>query len=831
MKAKQLAVAIALIGAGAALNVHAEEKINKVERVEVTGSSIKRIKKEGATPVETISRKAIEKTGAASVNELLKNISSMDIMDQGELTSNAPSASGSTNIKMRGLGTGDILVLLNGRRLPVSAIGDTASPSGVDVNMIPISAIERVEILKDGGSAVYGADAVGGVVNFITKKNYQGGEIRGNVGQSSRGDGTEKNFGMSGGYGDLDEQGFNVFGSFDIFKRDAILRKDRDLTKSVDFRSYGGKDGRSNFSPYGNINKGGTGQVKPCPTELLGADGKCKFDFNNSILTAYNGADRQTGMLLGTVKINDDIRAFLQGFYSKTQDHFEAQPAPDTMYTAGKVQQYQGRFMQAGPRITDRDSSMYQFVAGIEGSTNGFDWNIAAGHGVSTQTNQDSNYLDRDKFFAALESGAIDGTSTNNNQAIVDALKVTPRREGESSLSFFDAKVSGETGISLPGGALAYAVGVSATRESVKDTPDQLSQDGGVFGSIQQGAVDASRNAKAVYAELSIPVLKSLELQAAVRYDSYDSDSKASPRLAARFQPIPEVLFRASYTESFRMPTLKQLSGGAGEGAYTVETPEECAALGQPKNCKVDGYLTTGSNTALKPETGKSFNFGVVAEYGPFSGSIDWWKTEKSDVIDTPTELQAIQHGAYKYDARGILINTALQNLTSLTVEGIDTDIKFRLPTEFGIFTFSNTNSYYLTNEKVNIDNELENWNGVYNNPQWRNTFRVEADNGSWGSAIAVKTTAGFYDRKLPNSASAPIGPDVREVPSYTETDLTLSYSGFKNLKIDAAVKNLFDNMPPFSNANVNGNNSQMGFAELYSVRGRFFSLGAKYSF
>ncbi|PHV02588.1 hypothetical protein CSQ88_05855 [Iodobacter sp. BJB302] len=826
MRMKQLAVAIALIGAGAAINAQAEEKVNKVERVEVTGSSIKRIKKEGSTPVETVTRKQIEKIAATSVNELLKNMASMDIMDQGENASNSPAASGSSTIKMRGLGAGDVLVLLNGRRVPVSAVGDTATPSGVDVNMIPISAIERVEVLKDGGSAIYGADAVGGVVNFITKKNYQGGELRTNLGQSSRGDGTEKSFGMSGGYGDLDEQGFNVFASYDIFKRDAILRKDRDLTSSADFRRFGGRDQRSSFAPTGSLNGK---PYTPCPADSLNKSGACVFDFNKELLTSYNGADRQTAMMLANVKINEDIRAFASGFYSKSSDHFEAHPAPGNLPVPGSTTEetYRGRFMQGGSRITDRDASLYQIAFGLDGTTQGFDWKIGVAHGVSKQTNQDSNYLDEKKFFAALNSGLIVGTSTTNNQAIVDSLKVTPRREGESTLSSIDAKVSGETGISLPGGPLAFAVGASFARESLKDTPDALTQAGGVFGSIQQAAVDASRNTKAVFAELSIPLSKQFELQAALRYDSYDTASKASPRIAARYQPLPELLFRGSYTASFRMPTLKQLKGGLDEGAYRVETKEECAALNKPANCIVDGYYLNGSNTELTPEKGESFNIGVVVDNGPFSASMDWWRTKKIDLIDTPTQLQALEKGKYSYQQRGLVINTNLQNMNSLTVEGIDTEFRFRLPTSIATFTFGNTNSFYLLNEKVNGDNQKENWNGIFNQPAWRNTLRVEAETGEWSGAVSLKTTAGFVNRKDPITDTNPLGANEYEVPSHSETDFTLSYTGFKNFKIDAAVKNVFDRMPPFTDVGT----SNMGFADLYSVRGRFYSLGAKYSF
>ncbi|MGL4575122.1 MAG: TonB-dependent receptor plug domain-containing protein, partial [Burkholderiaceae bacterium] len=133
----------------------------KIERVEVTGSAIKRVQTEGATPVEVYSRKDIERTGATTVAELIKNIAAIEIDDQGEQNGNSPSGSGSSNIQIRGLSERNTLILLNGRRLPVNALHDgSGAGAAVDVNAIPISAIERVEILKDGGSAIYGADAV-----------------------------------------------------------------------------------------------------------------------------------------------------------------------------------------------------------------------------------------------------------------------------------------------------------------------------------------------------------------------------------------------------------------------------------------------------------------------------------------------------------------------------------------------------------------------------------------------------------------------------------------------------------------------------------------------
>ncbi|MBK7331141.1 MAG: TonB-dependent receptor plug domain-containing protein [Betaproteobacteria bacterium] len=279
-------------------------------RIDVTGSNIKRIDGEGPAPVEIITREQISKTGATSINELLRFIPAIDVFDQGELASNSPAGSGTGQIRLRGLSETATLVLLNGRRLPVNALYDSGAGAAVDINMIPVSLVERIEILKDGGSAIYGADALAGVINIITRKNYSGIETAARYGISSEGDGEEWGVTLAGGFGDLDKDGYNLMASFDYFKRDPIYRKDRDISKSVDFRRFGAGDYRSSFSPYGNLlddDFAFTGeQVRPCPPENL-TNSRCRYDFNASLLTAYNGADRWSGMLIGSAKVGKDV--------------------------------------------------------------------------------------------------------------------------------------------------------------------------------------------------------------------------------------------------------------------------------------------------------------------------------------------------------------------------------------------------------------------------------------------------------------------------------------------------------------------------------------------
>ena len=823
----------------------------QLQRVEITGSAIKRTDAEGPVPVEIISRREIAKTGATSVNELMRSIATFDIFDQGEVSSNSPSGSGTANFAMRGLSSTNTLVLLNGRRLPVNALYDsTGAGAAFDVNLIPVSAIERIEILKDGGSAIYGADAVAGVVNIITRNDYRGFEATVGYGDSSRHDGTEKRATLTGGFGDLATDRFNVFGAIDVFKRDPILRRDRDLTRSVDGRRLGGTDGRSSFAPTGNVVDPETGGLvgityRPCPPGALDANNICRYDFNESILTSYNGADRVSGLAIATYELTPDIRLFGEITASRTKDVFESHPAPDYFlmpiidpamapYDAGDGSVYvAGRFLQAGPRTTHRTSRLLNTVVGIEGTSFGLDWKANVGRGVSRVTNRDSNYLDAELFGEAALSGAIDPTVTTNDPAVVNALKVQPLREGKATETFVNLQVGGDA-FRLPAGPLRYAVGLSWWKDTLQDTPDALTQAGGVFGSIQQAAVDASRSAKAAFVELQVPVLSNLEAQIAARYDKYPNYSQTSPKAALKYQPIPQVALRASYTQSFKAPVLKQLYGALEEGAGTTTDPDSCALLGVPLqpdgSCLVNIYLVNGSNPDLKPEKGRTWNVGLVFEPGPyFTGSIDWWQIRKRDAILAPTPESAIEQGFTGRDGARILVFTNLQNFAQSDNQGVDLDLRGRIPAgSLGVVTLRDSASYYI--KQATRESSTDPWgdfNGTYALPRWRNIFSVGLDTGPWSVTAALRSTGGFRDTDEPY----PIPEGTARVASHHEVDLQGQYT-VRGIGFTLGVRNLFDRMPPFSNLNLTNNRySQQGYAELYNARGRFFYGAVTYKF
>jgi iron complex outermembrane receptor protein len=460
------------------------------------------------------------------------------------------------------------------------------------------------------------------------------------------------------------------------------------------------------------------------------------------------------------------------------------------------------------------------------------DWTDAFELGLLTRVfNQDVYNLP--KVQEGLESGAIDGTSTTNDQALVDSMKVTPIREGTSKLSFVDAKISGELA-KLAAGPLAYAVGTSFWREELTDTPDRLTQQGLVVGSIQQSDVNAARSAKALFGELAIPLPMQMEAQVAARYDSYPGASRTSPKAARLWRPSKTLMVRGSYTESFKMPRLKQLYGAQEQGAITLDTDEQCAAVGLDPGCGRPGYEVQGGNKELKPEKGKTWNLGLVYDVGPLSGTVDWWKIRIDNLIDQPTVTQALLAGKFSYDSIGnLLVYTNLQNFAVQESEGIDLDTRLRFPNVMGgTVTVKNTTTYYLNIKRKAAGGEWEYVLDTYHWPRVRNVLRVSYDTPAWSLTASHKLVGGFRDIDTFPTGTNPTPDDVRTVGKFEQVDISAAYKGFRNITLTGGIQNLLDRMPPISLQNASSNRyTQMGFAELYSSRGRFYNLTAEYKF
>ena len=569
----------------AALPVHAQE-VQRGEKVEVTGSSIKRIDAETALPVTIIRRDELDKLGVTTASELLDRISSNS--GQGYNATIAVGDAGRPGFagaSLRGLGSTNTLVLLNGRRLAVYAFDG----GGVNLSSIPIAALERVEILRDGASAIYGTDAIGGVLNFITRKDFVGGIIEGGYYSTDNKGGDSRTGTVTLGFGDIEKSGFNVFGVFDYRKQDAIAANQRRYANTA-FRPSEGFNRLSSNSipaniatdvglvnPYANAYRGGNGCNPPVSFGTSPTDKRCRFDYA-SVIDILNPTESASALLRGTFQLNPNTQLFAEYLHSENRYKFRISPVPTSEATTfnndpvlysqtGKYYPGNGitpaipgiaadsggfpgfadifwRTLSAGPRTNVTKEKNDRGVIGAEGSGFGWDYNVGL---MRTQSKVTDSYVDgwflESKLLrtggltpkqpgysaAVLAAGGIDPninpwglTQDAAGQAALAATKINQVvRVAKSTRDSIDGRASREIA-TLPAGPLALAVGAEFRREKYTDTPSAIFASGDLVGSGGDlQPVDADRRVSAAFLEFNVPIVKNLEGGIAARFDHY----------------------------------------------------------------------------------------------------------------------------------------------------------------------------------------------------------------------------------------------------------------------------------------------------------------------
>lgn len=833
------------------------------QRVEITGSNIKRIGSEGPLPVEIITRAEIDRRAVASTNDLLRSLSYMSSYND-ELISNSPNTTGSATAGFRGLSGDQTVVLLNGRRLANYGFDGAF----VNLNTIPLGAIERVEVLKDGAAAIYGADAIGGVINFITLKGYKGVKASASYGLSSRSDAAETNASITAGFGDLGADRFNVLANLNYFKRDALMNLDRERTRTADYRRFGGGNQLSTFAPTGNFVNPTTGVQSPftaCPagdlvspsplTPGVAASSSCLWDFAPYRSTLYDG-DRLGGLVSGRYKFSNSVQGFAELMLARSTSFASAAPTPGnfTLPVGHPANAFasaitvRGRPLQAGPRTTDNTSDASRLLVGLEGSVGKYDYNVALGQAKNKATNVDGGYFLLDKMNAAISAKTFNPFSLTNPASVIDSISSKDSRVGETTNTFVDAKMSTEL-FALPGGTAALALGLYFGKEEISDVPGPNSQAGNVFGSIQQAPVVADRKLTAAYAELALPITRQIEAQLAVRHDRYSGGTKSTtPKVAVKFQPVKEVLLRASYSEGFKMPSLRDLFGGQNGSADSVQDFLGCAAQNVTAAAcpRLQYDRFSGGNALLAPEKAKGMNFGILIEpTRDTSFGIDYFVINKTDEIGlvlaqfvitsvpyTPGATTALGGNpafSVTRNAGGTItsINTSLGNLGERKIKGFDVSATQRFTTGLGKVTVEGTGTYY--SKYIYADQPgtpLYNRLALLNLPRWRTQLRVGLDSGNWDTNVVLNSRARMFDKQQSTANVAPT-PATAIVGNFDTMDLSVAYSGVKNLKLGLSVKNLFDKEPPFANNDTR----TLGFSQMDEIRGRYFTLSANYAF
>jgi iron complex outermembrane receptor protein len=541
-----------------------------IQRVEITGSSIKRITAEGALPVQTLSKQQIEQSGATSVADLIATLPSM----QGFTTSSASVNGGGGGLQtasIHSIGEGYTLVLLNGRRLAPATSGST-----VNLASIPLAAVERVEILTDGANTLYGSDAIAGVVNFILKKNQTDLVVEGSYNQAKSSSGAASNVSVSKGWGNLDQDGFNVLLSAAHDENKAMYASERDFSKSGVIPFF---DNGKNYALYqlssnsipGNAtvkykNASGVPTSKSFGPNFL-ETGKCNgpnlFNVGNRCLFDYAATVQDTpalkrDSLFGSLnyKINESTKFFLEALGSSfTNTAQYAPPAQGLGIPVGSalykksILPYLGRLgvdpnavtsvtmnlrlADAGGRADQYKTDAKHLAFGVDGSFNNFDYRAAYTHSENTQKDTAAGgYMSLNAFDALVASGKFDPfqPSGTSKEVLAPAVLHNVFNETKSKLDVLQGSASTEL-FKMPAGVSQLAVGADYTRQKYSEAPDAYSQgqnkqqpnftDAIVGGSAGALPIDASRKSYGAYGELLLPLMKKMDLTASTRYDHF----------------------------------------------------------------------------------------------------------------------------------------------------------------------------------------------------------------------------------------------------------------------------------------------------------------------
>ena len=643
----------------------------QLERVEVTGSSIKRINAESALPVVVLKSDEIARTGATSLTDLMNRLP----LVQGttvESTAVGSVTFGFSGISIHNLGETRTLVLLNGHRLAQFGGQDlTGAAAAFDLNSIPISAIDRIEILSDGASALYGADAIAGVVNFITKRDISEGDVT--IGFSSpKGGAREKRISATKGFGSMQDDGYNVMLSFGHDERTALAATSRSFasTGQVFFGANGKSyryqllsqasipanatdDAFSVISPFQRVN----GACAPKSFRVVDAfgDDYCGYD-TVSDLEIYPERKRDNFMGSFNKKVGEH-ELFVDVLASRTTEIDRIAPAPGLLFIpAGSALHDQYllplgitgdsfgvyRVADLGKRTGDNISKFYDLALGSRGVLGGWEYKAAITQSQSDVKGNISGYpgalaLDRALSGGLLDPFVLPGQQSAAGQAALNAANYNGYFTGGVA-KLQTVQLSGQRPLAeLPGGSLMLGAGVNFNRESFRSKPSLFAQGrlaDPVAGTLCDPAsadpalacdlrfdlpgafvpYDASRNSVGAFGELVIPATKTLEFGLAARFDHYsDFGSTTNAKGTFRWTPSRTFLVRGSIGSGFRAPSVPQVS-----------------APRQPFGTTGGDYACTPELQAQATALGASCRPGATAQYDLIAGGNPDLKPEKS---------------------------------------------------------------------------------------------------------------------------------------------------------------------------------------------------------
>lgn len=850
---------------GGACGVQAQEAAASVEDIIVTGSRIAG----GArvAPVETLERDVIAAAGVADASQLVRLITANSGSEAQVDQLNQPQSSGTAQFNLRNLGLGSTLVLVDGQRWTSSAVVATDGSAFVDINsLVPMIALQRVEVVKDGASAVYGSDAVAGVVNFITRHDVARPEVSAKYAVA---DGSEESVIQAlGGFRLLDG---DLTLAASHFHRSALSTDEREFTQAerYDRASW---TAVTSYGQPGSYYRPSTKTYAPdpdCENAAFDAayrnstsDAFCRLDYSDFF--DLTPEETRTQLFAAYRRPVGDMTLSVQGAWSSTSTRARQSPSlpilaqsltvpashPDNPF--GEDVLFRGRLLgaEAGASAAEFDYETWRLAAGLEGGfANGWNWALGA-----TASRQHVAYDKPDVIGSALQNAlnglggagcdpatgtpgvgacqyfnpfgsAYLGTGTANSAELIDSLIGSTGLRGSASLVTADASADGRA-FSWSGGTVDVALGVQYRRSAFRHDWSDLVNAGDLLTAGYSPDFNGDQDALAAFAEGRLHLGEGIEAQLAGRYESYDGEGRFSPKAAVRWDMAETVALRASWGRGFRAPSVYALSG---------------AQASQPSVYDSGAYVfvntLTSGDADLKPEKSESLTFGI--QWRPIQAlelGVDAWRFDYADQV-VKESAQAIINQAAADTAAGLTGTDAQSRLTrsasgtltfvelyfinasSVETQGVDMSVRYNRSLWGGRATASATWTY-VDQYDIRLNADSAEVSGVgstnLNNlgrslPRNRGEFVLGWSGGSHSVTGLVHYTAG-YD----NDRSG-----VTDTTIASQTTIDLLYSRALRVDLDLAlgVANLADKAPPLAQY-------AFGYDPVVAdPRGRVFSL------
>lgn len=845
-----------LFAADSELTTHetSDRRVNNSERVEVVGSRIKRLEGNGPQSVEIIDRQLIERSGATSLYDLIREYSTAANLGgyRPQVRLNETDAAGISGINLRGLGEKNTLVLLNGQRIPANPV-----ISSVDVNLIPVAIVERVEILKDAGSAIYGSDAAGGVVNIVTRSDFKGLET------SLKYEGTRDGGGNTSAadvaYG---HQGQNLSSTtaFSFKRNDSLEEKQREWSKGgastysnpANYREYG--NAKAKWHNYSNDPNG-------AGCDRIDEQGRCVFD--PSLTTQYYPQLTQlSGFQLLQYRVTAETSVFARLMYLQNEDiHNRAANAAkyivpaavaDSINLAPDVRQKGAdlevslRASALGNREYRTVESLYDVLAGVKGEFfQDWDWTLSASSGKS------QSHIDLTNGFALsakITQLIADGQYNPISPEDSDGIKQAAYKPWEkNSLKTDTAELRLNSPAIGPSSFLiASSFGASSMIEKYESSADSerlainpKTGESNVLGSKSSGG-SGKRSVASIFGEMSAKHERIFEIQAAIRYDSYDDfGSTTNPKLSMAITPVESVILRGSIGSGFKAPPLRRMFQSKQIDVPFVVDYKRCAATGTKADCtstQRTAYME--SNSGLKEEKFNSITGEIVFKPLDFvSASSEVWDTKITGAIPESINwdkfLQLERNGVdisqYGIDVQRIggdpsaeisQLTGSLRNLNSRHVRGFDMNLGISPKIGNKRLSFESSYSEILFFKEQFLPGQPEEDRaGAYEYPRWRANFMFGFGSGS----------SDFFIRNERIARHHKLFKTTEWVGDYSQWDLHYAYALQKTkTTLQAGSRNILNTKPPLDD-------SQQGTVRvsnrLYSALGQTYYVGVKQSF